>query len=117
MSLTSLEVEICCTNSKRMDEMVSQPMDNSGDKCASYWREGYRRHCYTETALQHEDLRQRVLDCMRAIPTLRRMALFWTRCQARCPTHVIVIDLIDPSHTCDRPGRESDGTHRTGYVW
>ena len=100
-----------------MGEMVCHPVDNSGEKCVPYWRGQYRWYCYTETALRQEDLRERVRDCMRAIPTLRRMALLWTRCQASHPTHVIAIDLDNPSYTCDRPGRESDGTYRTSYFW
>ena len=92
-------------------------MNQSGEKCVPFWMQGYRWHCYTESALRREDLRQRVRDCMHTSPTLRHMTLFWSRCEARHPTHVIAIDLDNPSYTYDRPGNESDGSYKLGDLW
>ena len=62
---------------------------------------------------------ERVKDCMRSIPTLRRATVVWARCSEYkiCPNRVTTIDLDNPAHSCDRPGDQSDRLYTQPGLW
>ncbi|KAI0715917.1 hypothetical protein C8T65DRAFT_738352 [Cerioporus squamosus] len=111
MCLASLRLELRCLNSAPYSEAGLG--DPSGQRCQPIWD---LDHCFTENAWMREDHLQRVRDCMRSGPTLRRMTLIWARCEATHPTRVIGIDLDNPPHAWDRPGDDSDGQYMIGQL-
>ncbi|TFK82204.1 hypothetical protein K466DRAFT_308744 [Polyporus arcularius HHB13444] len=117
---TSLHLAFRCVNHRAQHKgetryPLLEPFE--GDQCGSPDVHGADAVCHMQDELSRHDLPQRVRECMRSAPALRRMTLAWGRCQTRGPARVICVDLDNAPHAWDRPGDESDEWGKPERDW
>ncbi len=119
LPVISLRLEFRCINNRLQDgETRDPPLDPfEGEECEIPGSDESDAVCYMQDELLEEDLPQRMRDCMRSAPALRRMTLVWGRCWALVPNRVICVDLDNAPHAWDRPGDESDDWCKLNRDW
>ncbi|KAI0715931.1 hypothetical protein C8T65DRAFT_828509 [Cerioporus squamosus] len=119
LHVTSLRLDFRCVNSRTQHmEIRHPPLDPfEGEECERPGSYQLNAVCYMQNELLREDLPQRVRECMRSSPALRRMTLAWGRCCTRGPNRVICVDMDNVPHVWDRPGDDSDGWGKPDRDW